>query len=229
MTQLKVIMAAVAAVILSSCSRFASQNQVGWEDVEQIGVDSVAYDGYCLQGTTDQTLKMVTANGDTLYFNMADVKKKKQVFGTINPGDEIYVMLSSDSNEVRMVVNKSALLGKWVQPDPIDGSSDIGIEIKIGGDAKSYAYPESNNEVEYVSWRLFNGKMVIEERRDDGLSESEMRKFTIIKITPDSLILRADDDNEAPFNFGRWKENHEYDDLPEGLEIDDGSSDEIIW
>ena len=229
MKQHLIILAAVSAIMLSGCSGLSSPTKAGWENVEHIGKDSVAYDGYCLQGTTDQILKLATANGDTLSFNVTDAKKQQQVYGAYAPGDELYVMMSADSTQVRMIVNKTALLGKWVQPDPIDGSSDIGIEIKIGGDAKSYSYPEGASYVDYISWRLLNGKMMIEERRDDGMGESETRAFSIIKITPDSLILRADDDSEAPYDFGRWKESHDYDSLPDGLEIDDGSTDEIIW
>lgn len=211
------------------CSRMSKPLQVGFEQVEFETRDSVAYDGYCIRGTTSDYLHMITSNGDTLKLDVTKARKDGNIFGQLEPGDEMYVMMTSDTAEVQMVVNKTALLGKWVQPDPIDGSSDIGIEIKIGGDAKSYSYPEGTNYVDYISWRVHNGKMLIEESRDDGVGDSEFRSYKIIKVTPDSLILRADDDEEAPYDFGRWKPNHEYDDLPKGLEIDDGSSDAIAW
>jgi len=214
----------VAAIIVAtavSCGDKFKSAPVPFEDVTITQFDSISVDGYSIRGTTSDVLKMVTSANDTLSFDLTPIKESKKLYGNVAPGDEVYVMLSSaDSVTATMVINKSALLGRWVQPDPIDGSDETGIEIKTGGDARSIAQAY----VEYKSWRVFNGKLVIVEMRDDGMDE-EARLYTILKVTPDSLILRADDDPEAPFEFGRWKENHEYDDLPTDLILDDGEDD----
>ena len=215
------MLAAIAVATAVGCGDKFKSAPVPFEDVTVAHFDSIAIDGYCIKGTTNDLLKMVTSTNDTLTFDLTPIRENEKLFGNMVPGDEVYVMFSSaDSVTATMVINKSALLGKWVQPDPIDGSDETGIEIKTGGDARSIAQAY----VEYKSWRVFNGKLIIVEMRDDGMDE-EFRPYTILKLTPDSLILRADDDPEAPFEFGRWKENHEYDDLPANLILDDGEDD----
>lgn len=211
------------AAIMCSCSGQLKEHKAPYEEILFESFDSIHADGYCLRGTDAQTLLMVTPNNDTLKYDITEAAHNQKVFGDIETGDELYVMLSSkDSATVTMVIDKSKLLGKWVQPDPIDGSDELGIELKMGGDALGI----NQSYLEYKSWNIINGKMMIIEIRDDGMDEND-RFYTLVKLTSDSLILRADDDPEAPFEFGRWKENHEYDDLPDGLELDYGEADMV--
>ena len=103
-----------------------------------------------------------------------------------------------------MIVNRSVLLGNWVTPNPIDGSSFMGVSIQKGGTAESI----DQSELVYKSWRLFNGKLIFMVTLEDGIGSDEAHVFSIIRLNRDSLIISGDDEIQE---YGRQK-----------LEVDDG-------
>ena len=101
-------------------------------------------------------------------------------------------------NSARMVVNQSALLGDWVMPNPLDGSSEMGIRIKEGGIAESIDQPS----LSYRSWKLYNGKLEIVAIREGGGDEVETNLYDILSIGPDTLVIK---DTEDTFEYSRYK------------------------
>lgn len=206
-----------AAVLLASCGESLNK-KVPFEEVNiaEVVRDTMLY-GFCGEGSAMNTLQIITDANDTITLNVAAAKDKNMVFGGYAVGDEMAVAVDKDTTMATMVINKSALHGNWVQPNPIDGSSETGISILKGGTAESI----DQSSIVYKSWRLFNGKLQVVATRNDGIDMEEVLEFTIKKVTPDSLIIA---DSEDTYEYSRQTFKPE-EDL--GIELDEGSEEDF--
>lgn len=198
-----ILLAAAVAMTIGSCGNKGNQqvveNDADTTVVVSINRDSTLY-GICGGGTTGNSLQLITDIGDTLNMSIAEANDNGRCFGGIEVGDRLAVMLKNKS-VARQVINQSALLGDWVMPNPIDGSSEMGIRIKEGGIAESIDQPS----LTYRSWRLFNGKLELVAVREGGGDEVETMLYDIIAMGPDTLVFK---DSEDTFEYSRYKEHH---------------------
>ncbi len=206
-----------AAMLLAGCGESLNK-KVPFEEVNiaEVVRDTMLY-GFCGEGSAMNTLQIITDANDTITLNVAAAKDKNMVFGGYAVGDEMAVAVDKDTTMATMVINKSALHGNWVQPNPIDGSSETGISILKGGTAESI----DQSSIVYKSWRLFNGKLQVVATRNDGIDLEEVLEFTIKKVTPDSLIIA---DSEDTYEYSRQTFKPE-EDL--GIELDEGSEEDF--
>ena len=195
-------MVAAVALTITSCGGKQQQQQNYEQDttyVSNINRDSTVY-GICGDGSAMNSLELLTDMGDTLMLSVAEAKNNKQVFGGYAVGDRMAVMLKNN-HAAKLVINLSTLLGNWVMPNPIDGSSEMGIAIKEGGIAESI----EQSSVIYKTWRIFNGKLEIFSQRDGGGDEEEIYLYDITKLTADSLtyvLPNANSDGKRDFLDG---------------------------
>ena len=196
-------MVAALALTITGCGGKQQQQQQTYEKdttyVSSINRDSTVY-GLCGQNSAMNTLELLTDMGDTLMLSVAEAKDNNQVFGGYGVGDRMAVMLTND-HAAKLVINLSTLLGNWVMPNPIDGSSEMGIAIKEGGIAESI----EQSSVIYKTWRIFNGKLEIFSQRDGGGDEEEIYLYNITKLTADSLtyvLPNANSDGKRDFLDG---------------------------
>jgi len=198
-----ILLAAAVVMTIGSCGNKGNQqvveNDADTTVVVSINRDSTLY-GICGGGTTGNSLQLITDIGDTLNMSIAEANDNGRCFGGIEVGDRLAVMLKNKS-VARLVINQSALLGDWVMPNPIDGSSEMGIRIKEGGIAESIDQPS----LTYRSWRLFNGKLELVAVREGGGDEVETMLYDIIAMGPDTLVFK---DSEDTFEYSRYKEHH---------------------
>lgn len=204
-------------MLLAGCGESLNK-KVPFEEVNiaEVVRDTMLY-GFCGEGSAMNTLQIITDANDTITLNVAAAKDKNMVFGGYAVGDEMAVAVDKDTTMATMVINKSALHGNWVQPNPIDGSSETGISILKGGTAESI----DQSSIVYKSWRLFNGKLQVVATRNDGIDLEEVLEFTIKKVTPDSLIIA---DSEDTYEYSRQTFKPE-EDL--GIELDEGSEEDF--
>ena len=210
MKRLEIIgVVAAIALTMTSCGNKQQQQQQYYESdstyVSNINRDSTVY-GICGQNSAMNSLELLTDMGDTLMLSLIEAKDQKQVFGGYAVGDRMAVMLKND-HVAKLVINLSTLLGNWVMPNPIDGSSEMGIAIKEGGIAESI----EQSSVIYKTWRIFNGKLEIFAQRDGGGDEEEIYLYDITKLTADSLtyvLPNANNDGKRDFLDG--EEVYEY-------------------
>ena len=211
----RLIFSAIAMMALvASCSD--GNKRVPFEELN-VGVterDTMIY-GFCASGSAMHTLQIITDADDTLTLSVAGAREKRLVFGGYAVGDEMAVTVNKDTTEATMIINKSALNGNWVMPNPVDGSSYQGISIQKGGTAESI----DQSNIMYKSWRLFNGRLLIVASRDDGPGKDETLEFKILRLTTDSLFLS---DGEDIYEYGRQRFEVD-EDL--GIELDDGMDD----
>ena len=198
-----ILLAAAVVMTIGSCGNKGNQqvveNDADTTVVVSINRDSTLY-GICGGGTTGNSLQLITDIGDTLNMSIAEANNNGRCFGGIEVGDRLAVMLKNKS-VARQVINQTALLGDWVMPNPIDGSSEMGIRIKEGGIAESIDQPS----LTYRSWRLFNGKLELVAVREGGGDEVETMLYDIIAMGPDTLVFK---DSEDTFEYSRYKEHH---------------------
>ena len=122
-----------------------------------------------------------------------------------------------------IVINQNTLLGDWVMPNPIDGSSEVGIRIKEGGVAESI----DQSSIIYKTWKIFNGKLEILSQREGGGDMEEYNLYELIMLGADSLVYKTSGvakQDEETFEYSRWKEKPAMD--LHGLKLED-SSDEF--
>lgn len=201
-----IMLMAAAALTAGSCGSKGGgqpQEQVDEEPDSTVTVsinrDSTVY-GICIDGSAMNTLQLLTDVGDTLSLSIAEANSKGKCYGGFQVGDRMALMLK-DENTAKLVINQSALLGDWVMPNPLDGSSEMGIRIKEGGIAESIDQPA----MIYRSWRIFNGKLEIVAIRDGGGDMMETNLYELVAIGPDSLVFR---DAEDLYEYSRQVEHH---------------------
>jgi hypothetical protein len=201
MKSIKVLgMIAATALLTAACSgngQKQSQQDVEEENTEVavINRDSTIY-GLCGEASAMNTLQLIIDSGDTITFNVTEAQEAGQVFGGYNIGDRMAVLPKLGSKNVaRLVINQSALLGDWIMPNPLDGSSEMGISIKEGGIVEGI----EQSSVIYKTWRIFNGKIEIQTQREGGGEEEEVLLLDLVMLGPDTLIMK---DAEDTYNYG---------------------------
>ena len=128
------------------------------------------------------------------------------------------VIMPAGGSRATMVINQTTLLGDWVMPNPLDGTSEMGIRFKEGGIAESI----NHGAVLYKTWRLVNGKLEIVSVREGGGDFEETETFQLLYLSADSLSYK---DAEETFDLTRPQPEDDYSDL--GIDLDDGSLDEM--
>ena len=214
----------VAAFIgMGSCGAPRPQ-QVYADDTDSTEVeeDMVPRDhtvyGLCGNGSSMNTLELLTDNGDTLVLSMAPALEANKVFGGLEVGDRVAVMANAKRTEATEIINLNSLLGDWVMPDPIDGSDEVGIRIKEGGVAESI---EMTN-IYYRTWKIYDGKLEILSVREGGGDAEETNLYEILILGSDTLAYKTvgkSRDEEETFEYNRWKEKKKVD--LRGLKLED--------
>ena len=225
-------MAAIAVTMSSCFGGGKSQQDVAAEENDSV-VDYVPRDqtiyGLCGNGTAMNTLQLLTDNGDTLTMSLAAAQENNQVFGGLQAGDRLAVLPNKDKSEAVIVINQNALLGDWVMPNPIDGSSEVGIRIKEGGVAESI----DQSSIIYKTWKIFNGKLEILSQREGGGDMEELNLYDLVLLGPDSLVYKSipvvqevysgspQKEEIEVFSYSRYKEPEAMD--LHGLQLEDAS------
>ena len=210
--------------IMMSCGGKGDQQQVAEEEEDSTAVNMIPTDktlyGLCGEGTAMNTLQLLRDNGDTLVLSITNAVESGQVFGGLLVGDRLAVLPNATGSEAVIVINQNDLLGDWVMPNPIDGSSEVGIRIKEGGVAESI----DQSSIIYKTWKIFNGRLEILSQRDGGGDEEELNLYELVKLGPDSLVYRTLNkprEEMETFEYSRWKEPEKLD--LHGLQLEDAA------
>lgn len=212
-----IVCAAVAGLALGSCGKKAAPQEVvvepDTEMVVPVNRDSTLY-GLCGDGSAMNTLQLITDVGDTVTLSIDEANDQGRCYGGFQSGDRMAVILK-DKSTAWMVINQSAMLGDWVMPNPMDGSSEMGIRILEGGIAESIDQPS----VIFRSWKLYNGKLEIVSIREGGAEKVETNFYDIVSIGPDSLVYS---DEDGIYEYSRYQPHEEHSNVQlEESSIDD--------
>ena len=190
---------------MNSCGKKTVQQEAEVEPdttaVVYVNRDTTLY-GLCGDGSAMNTLQLITDVGDTVVLSIAEANDMGRCYGGFQSGDRMAVILKDESTAL-MVINQSAMLGDWVMPNPMDGSSEMGIRIMEGGIAESIDQPS----VIFRSWKLFNGKLEIVSVREGGAEKVETNFYDIVSIGPDSLVFK---DSEDIYEYSRYQPQEEH-------------------
>jgi len=196
----------------------------GWVEHDLPEMRDSTIFGICAEGTTMNTLQMVTDTGDTLTLSTADVQEAGLVFGGLKVGDRMAVLADRKTDRATMIVNESTLMGEWVMPNPMDGSSEMGICIKEGGIAESI----NQGALLYKTWRLNNGQLELMSVREGGGDFEETENFRLLYLDDDSLAFkeirpnRGVNEPDVIYEYTHPHAQDTYEDL--NLEFDDEST-----
>ena len=209
----------VSAVMLMMAACGGKSEKVPFDNGDSADVanaDPTIY-GVCAEGTAMNTLQLITDMGDTLSLDISTAQENSQVFGGMHVGDRMAVIPDAEKTSAVMVINQAALLGNWVMPNPLDGSDEVGIRIKEGGIAESI----DQMSIVYRTWRLERGQLEIVLVRDGGSEEEEVYLCDLVKLGPDFLVYK---DNDDTFEYGRQRPKEEY---GKDVKLEDSSIDDF--
>ena len=181
--------------------------------------DSTLY-GACGEGSAMNSLQLITDNGDTLLLSTIAAQDNNRLFGGYEIGDRMAVIADADKTKALTVINLNTLMGEWVMPNPLDGSSYSGFNIKDGGIMESI----NQSAVIYKTWQIENGRLTLVSVREGGGDFTELESFDISYLTNDSLALRG---SEEIFEYNRPGKMENYDDLITD-DDDDVAYDDIV-
>lgn len=191
---------AVAALMAAAMTGCQNQAKPQWEYLgDSLAINSdegATLYGACGLAANDSTLLLISDSGDTLKLNMSQAIANNRIIGDLNPGDRLVVVPNKKGDEVKIVINQTMMLGNWVMPNPLDGSDEQGIRIKEGGIAEGI----EQSSVSYRTWKIVDGRLEIVSIREGGGQEEEANLYDIVRLTPDSLIFKNDEDI---FEYGR--------------------------
>lgn len=165
----------LATVFMASCNSKKSNTLADKTDTESENTecDSTVY-GICGDGTSMNSLQLITDKGDTLTYTMIDADEETNVKGGLLSGDHLAVTaVKTEDGEMfaQSVINLTSLLGKW-------SSIDRSFTIKEGGTVDG----DNQEPRPYVDWRILNGKLLL-----------SADTFSIYSLGPDSLLLENRD------------------------------------
>lgn len=210
MKKISVVMLLVAAVAWTMSSCGGKTQKVPFDDgsdtVDMTALQDPTIYGVCGEGSAMNTLQIVTDLGDTITLDLTYARENNQVFGGLETGDRMAVVPNAKKTEALIVVNQMALLGNWVMPNPLDGSDEVGFRIKEGGILEGI----EQSTLTYKTWRLVRGKLEFISIREGAGEEEEVNLYDIVKLAPDSLILK---DGEDTYEYGRQQEKKPLSDI----------------
>lgn len=198
MKKITIVMTLVTAVVITMSSCGSKTQPVPFDDgldSADVLLDPTIY-GVCGESTAMNTLQIVTDLGDTMQLDITKAVENNQVFGGLQVGDRMAVVPDATKREALIVINQVALLGNWVMPNPLDGSDEVGFSIKEGGIVDGI----EQSTITYKTWRLVRGQLELFSVREDAGEEEEITLYNIVKLSPDSLILK---DSEDIYEYGR--------------------------
>lgn len=218
----------VSAVMLGfmACGekKAANNENDGWKEHEVEEKSDTTVFGICCDGSSMNVLQMVTDNGDTLTYATQAVQDAGMLFGGFDVGDRMAVLFDKKAGRPMMIVNETTILGEWVMPNPLDGTSVMGIRFKDGGIAESI----NQGSIAYKTWQLVRGLLEITSVREGGGDFEETEVFRIMYLSSDSLCLKdvKNTDGEIINEYSRPEPEDNYDDL--GIKLDEGSEDDFV-
>ena len=199
MKKIWIVVMLVAAVVMTMSSCGGKTQQVPFDNGDSTDMsamqDPTIY-GVCGEGSAMNTLQIVTDLGDSIVLDLNYARENNQVFGGLQAGDRMAVVPNSKKTEALIGVNQADLLGNWVMPNPLDGSDEVGFRIKEGGILEGI----EQSSLTFKTWRLVRGKLETVAVREGGGEEEEVNIYDLVKLTPDSLILKDSDDT---YEYGR--------------------------
>ena len=222
MKQKITIGAMMVMAMLIMMSRGGKQQQAGnvaadSTDVEEAERPTIY--GIAAHSSSKDTLELIIDDGDTLMIDIAKANKEKKILGILKEGDRMIVVTTDNrKNTADIVINQNMLLGDWVMPDPIDGSSEVGISIKEGGIAETIEL----TSITYRTWKIVDGQLEIVSVIEGGGQEEEVNYYDITKLTNDSLVYKNDEDS---FEYSRQKPKEPYGD---DIELEQSALEDFI-
>lgn len=226
----KLAIAAIAFLTLSACKKNEDSGSTEKMQIISAETDSTRY-GIVIRIDGD-SLKWLSEYGDTLWSNI----RSAEVLGSMSADHRLALLFQQGSNHsVKNAIDLTDLVGRWVEPDPVDEGMVQGIELEEVGTANSI----NSRSNHYVSWRLYNGKLLLVDSYegiiDDNVPEDTLR---ILRLTADSMNVTigsnkhfyrksnsADEDIIRDYSIENLAESDAFD--PEG-EAPQGSDEQEI-
>lgn len=165
-------------LILASCVETKKgEGEAAKDGLAEIGRTQIDV-GTVGDGTSMHSLEFIGLFGDTLYFFY-----ENNAVGGLACGDLVSVEYSEDDDELnaQYIVNLTTLCNLWQESDEAGNHS---FNFEDDGSATITGF-----DTVYNQWCILNGQLNIADEHSDN-----NKKFDIVLLTEDSLILKAAQD-----------------------------------
>ncbi len=173
MKKLSIAAVLLASLTIAGCGGKKNKAKVEYVSALKVEAKDTTLYGICGEGTSMNSLELVTDSGDTVVFSLEEAASRGDVKGGMSIGDRMAIVptLDADRNSAALsVVNITSLLGKWSN---LDRSFELFSDGSVHSNVKE-PHP-------YTSWRLLNGRLLL-----------SSDTFDIRVLGPDSLLLSND-------------------------------------
>lgn len=177
----KIALLCIAILTLVACKQGGQSSNENTMLIVGQETDSTTYG--ILVSMHGDSLKMVSESGDTMWICHNCAKK----FGTPEAGHRLAVLFEQGSVvNAKNIIDITLLMGRWVEPDAVDEGMVQGIELQEGGAASSI----NSRSDHYVSWRIYNGKLLMRNSME-GYVDNDVPEDTLIItfLSTDSLRI----------------------------------------
>ncbi len=163
--------AAIAIAIMAvSCGDKKKGSNEKIESIKENSPADTTIYGRCGDGTSMNSLQLITDKGDTIEFTMQGVDTCSNVQGGLLAGDRLAVIGCKTADGemfAQTVLNITSLMGKWT-------SIDRSFTIEEGGVVEG----DNQEKNTYLDWKILNGKLIL-----------SSDTFSVYSLGPDSLLL----------------------------------------
>lgn len=177
---------AVAASLLATGCRMDSNRA----DAEDEGMHIVEHHretmlyAMLLEAKGTDSIRVLTDLGDSLWMTVPD---PEAIVGELIGNDRLAIMpMQTNPHVVNRLVNLTQMMGRWIEPSPLDEGSGQGVQLLEGGTAVSI----NSQTTEYESWRFADGRLVLVSH-PIGFEDTEQMvdTFDVVLLSRDSLQL----------------------------------------
>lgn len=164
------ITAIAIAIMAVGCGDKKKDSNNKIENTKEASPADTTMYGRCGDGTSMNSLQLITDEGDTIEFTMQGADTCSNVQGGLLAGDRLAVIGCKTADGemfAQTVINITSLMGKWT-------SIDRSFTIEDGGIVEG----DNQEKSTYLDWKILNGKLIL-----------SADTFSIYSLGPDSLLL----------------------------------------
>ncbi len=181
----------IAPGVLLSCGEAGRESAAYEKDSTQVTFSSADTVVYGLAGAegTDSVLDLIQPGEDPKHFDIVGARKRGNIIGNFDVGDQVAVVLSVDKKRVVKAIDLSSLVGRWIKES--SDSDSVATGFSLGSDGSAGTISRGGTNMFYKKWSIFNANLVLMKQNIFNSKEKPgYDTFDIVRLQEDTLILR---------------------------------------
>ncbi len=187
-----ILISFVLTTVIISCGEKTAAPIIKGDSTEiSFNEGEIVETGYAGSECTDSVLDFIKPGEDPQHYNIVQAKKRGDIIGNFETGDQVAITLSQDRKRVVRAIDISSLVGRWLTGDSIGDPAATG--FTLGEDGYANTITQKPVRMRYKNWDIKNAKLVL--TKCDAMSAHPVMHydtFNIVSIKQDTLLLCAE-------------------------------------